>query len=85
MSAHAEGDLRVWWIPQVPMEPFEVLVSSIAEGRKIIDVLADYDIFQFEKNVKPDYCNTGGLARWECGEWCDVDDDEEDVKHRTRL
>jgi hypothetical protein len=58
------GDLRVWWIPQVPMHSFEVDVSSVKEGAKILKVLADYDKFQFENNVKPDYCNAGGLDRW---------------------
>ena len=58
------GDLQVWWIPQVPMKAFEVDVSTVAEGVKLLDVLADYDRFQFENNVKPDYCNAGGLQRW---------------------
>ena len=56
------GDLRVWWIPQVPGRPFHVLVSSVAEGVKIMDVLAAYDKFQFENRIKPDYCNVGGLT-----------------------
>lgn len=58
------GDLRVWWIPQVPMKAFEIDVASVQEGVKVMDVLADYDAFQFENNVKPDYCNAGGLNRW---------------------
>ena len=58
------GDLQVWWIPQIPMEPFEVDVKSVEEGVKILIVLADYDIFQFKNKVKPDYSNVGGLRRW---------------------
>lgn len=58
------GDLRVWWIPQVPGKPFEARVASVAEGVKIMDVLARYDAFQFENNIKPDYCNVGGINRW---------------------
>lgn len=54
----------MWWIPQVPMKEFEVDISTVAEGVKLLDVLADYDIFQFENNVKPDYCNAGGIRRW---------------------
>jgi hypothetical protein len=62
MSAAANpGDLRVWWIPQVPGKPFHVPVASPAEAKKLIDVLAEYDIFQFENRIKPDYCNAGGL------------------------
>lgn len=71
-----EGDLKVWWIPQVPMVAFEVPVSSLAEGAKIVDVLADYDLFQFEHRVKPDFANMGGVGRFEDDEWCDVDEEE---------
>lgn len=53
--------LRVWWIPQVPMKAFYVPVKNIIEARLILDTLANYDIFQFENNIKPDYCNAGGL------------------------
>jgi hypothetical protein len=52
---------KVWWIPQVPMEPFEVSVDSPEQAAKIMTVLADYDLFQFDKNIKPDYSNAGGL------------------------
>lgn len=78
---HNVGDLQVWWIPQVPMKQFCVDVSSVAEGVKVMDVLADYDIFQFENRVKGDYCNAGGLRRW-CADnegnpgWEDWYDDE---------
>lgn len=58
------GDLQVWWVPQVPGPSFKVPVSSVAEGVKIMETLANYDLFQFENNIKPDYCNAGGLQRW---------------------
>ena len=61
---HEIGDLQVWWIPQVPMEAFTVNVNSVIDGAKILHVLAQYDIFQYEHNVKPDYYNVGGLRRW---------------------
>jgi len=60
----ADKKLQVWWIPQVPMKAFTVDVNSVAEGVKIMDVLADYDSFQFENNVKPDYSNMGGISQW---------------------
>lgn len=74
--------LRVWWIPQVPMKAFYVPVASVAEGVKILDILANYDIFQYENRVKPDYCNTGGLQMLEDGEWVDwcSEDGDEDPK-----
>jgi hypothetical protein len=58
---YKQGDLRVWWIPQIPMEPFRVDVESVAEGVKITHILAHYDMFQFENKVKPDYSNAGGI------------------------
>lgn len=61
---HKVGDLQVWWIPQVPGKPFKVSVSSVAEGVKIMDTLAKYDLFQFKHHIKPDYSNAGGLQRW---------------------
>lgn len=49
------GALRVWWIPQVPMSPFRVDVANVEEAKLLLRTLADYDIFQFENNMKPDY------------------------------
>ena len=72
-----QGDLRVWWIPQVPMKPFHVKVNTVEEAILILNTLAFYDIFQFENNVKPDYCNAGGLEVFEDGEWSDYYDKED--------
>ncbi|MFE1817068.1 hypothetical protein [Metapseudomonas otitidis] len=84
------GDLQVWWVPQMPMKAFEVDVMSVSEAVKILDVLADYDIFQLENRVKPDFCNAGGLRRWcdDCDgegtpgweDWYDEDTGIEDPK-----
>lgn len=57
--------LRVWHIPQVPMKAFIVEVNSVEEGVRMMDALAHYDIFQYENNVKPDYCNANGLQMWD--------------------
>ena len=82
-KAPTAGDLRVWWIPQVPMRSFYVEVDSTKEAKKIMNVLANYDIFQFENNIKPDYCNAGGLQMWEVNfdgegsdDWCDWSDED---------
>ena len=54
--------LRVWWIPQVGIKnTFYVPVESAEEGKKLLDVLACYDLFQLNNNIKPDFCNMGGL------------------------
>lgn len=66
-------NLRIWWIPQVPLskseEPFYRHVGSVQEAKKILDLLADYDIYQLEHNIKPDYSNAGGLERFDGDEW----------------
>lgn len=73
-----EGDLRVWWKPQVPMTSFLVPISSIEEGVKLMNVLADYDAFQLMHNVKPDYCNAGGIIIYRDGEWEDWESEDGD-------
>lgn len=68
-----QGDLRVYWIPQVPMTGYIVPVDSVTEAVKIMDVLANYDLFQLKHNVKPDYCNMGMLQMYDAeeAEWLD--------------
>lgn len=65
MNTPKKGDLKVWWIPQVPMKSFYYPVSSPQEGFILLDALAKYDIFQYENNVKPDFCNAGGLMEFD--------------------
>lgn len=67
-----EQDLRIWWIPQVGMaETFIQPVASIPEAKRVLHILAEYDLFQLAQNIKPDYCNAGGLGVYENGEWVD--------------
>lgn len=74
-----EGDLRVWWIPQVPGKPFKVPVKDIEQAKLLHNTLADYDRFQYDNRIKPDYANTGGLEVFEDGEWCEWHDPESDL------
>jgi hypothetical protein len=61
--------LRVWWIPQVPGKRFFVPVEGFVQAKLILKVLAEYDLFQLANNIKPDYCNVGGLEIYnECVE-----------------
>lgn len=81
-----QGALRVWWVPQVPMQPFHVPVPDVKAAKLVLDCLARYDAFQHEHRVKPDYSNAGGL---ECfsqdgdGEWCEWYDEAtgDDIDH----
>lgn len=76
------GELRVWHIPQVPGKAFHVPVSTPEEAKKILAALANYDLFQLKNRIKPDYCNAGGLERYDAdngdGEpgWCEWYDEE---------
>ncbi|APQ78710.1 hypothetical protein [Clostridium botulinum] len=71
-------NLRVSHFPQIPCNPFIVEVSSIEEAKKIFDVLANYDLFQYENKIKPDYCNATVLEYWdkEEEEWLEWHDKE---------
>ena len=71
-----ENNLRLWWIPQVPMKAFYVNISTLEEGLKLLDVLAEYDLFQLANNIKPDFSNAGGIEIFEDGEWADFDIDD---------
>lgn len=76
------GDLRVWHIPQVPGKAFHVPVASPAEAKKVLAILASYDLFQYRNRIKPDYCNAAGLQVYEADDgdgkpgWCDWYDEE---------
>jgi hypothetical protein len=68
--------LRIAHFPQIPCKPFYVEVEDLEQAKKISDVLAYYDIFQFENRIKPDYCNATVLEQWyeeeqEWLSWCD--------------
>jgi len=76
MSKTINGQLEVWWIPQVPMTGFRVPVNSLVEAKLILKTLGDYDLFQFDNNIKPDYSNAGGLEVFRDGEWEEWYDDD---------
>jgi hypothetical protein len=71
---------KVWWIPQVPGTPFEVGVPDLDTAILMCNTLADYDLFQYHNNIKPDYSNAGGIQYMVADgeEWEDVDYDDED-------
>lgn len=68
--------LRVAHFPQVPCKSFVVEVKDLTEAKKISDVLAEYDLFQYENRIKPDYCNVTVIEEFdeeqqEWLSWCD--------------
>ena len=42
-------------------------------------ILCDYDLFQFENRIKPDYCNACELEMFEEGEWISWHHPETDI------
>lgn len=78
---------RVWHIPQVPGKPFHVELDPqpprpalVRDAKRILSILADYDLFQYEHKIKPDYANAQGLEVFEDGEWVEwYNDDGEDI------
>lgn len=80
--------LRVWWMPQVPMsEVFRVEVENTVQADLLLNTLADYDQFQLDNQIKPDYANMGGLEMFEGGEWVDWhnEDGEDFDEYRERV
>lgn len=70
--------MRVWHNCQVgAVKNFYVEVESIEQAWKILNTLWDYDLFQYENKIKPDYCNASGLEYFdeEGQEWCEWYDD----------
>lgn len=77
-----EKKLRVWHIPQIPMKAFHVPVTDVEDAIRVLNILWDYDTFQFENDVKGDYSNASGLEEYdhetkEWSEWYDPDMDED--------
>lgn len=77
--------LRVCHIPQVPScDPFIVEVEDLKHAKFISDMLADYDLFQYENKIKPDYNNANFVEEW-CEEeqewlfWCDEETGINDI------
>lgn len=83
--------LRVSHFPQIPCKPFIVSVATVAEGVKVMDMLADYDQFQYDTNIKGDYANAAVLEMFDPKDshdnaqgswvsWCDEDTGEDDPR-----
>lgn len=71
-----EGDLRVWYIPQLPSKPFIFPVPDIDTALIVSDAIVGLSIHEFENNIKPDYSDALGIERFEDGVWCELDEEE---------
>ncbi len=63
--------VKVSHCPQIPQPWFEVYCESLEIACAITKTLWQYDIFQYENNIKPDYSNTTDIQTYnkETGEW----------------
>lgn len=79
---YIEGQLRVWWIPQIPSKSrFTTKVKTIKEAKLLLEILANYDLYQLKNNIKPDYSNAGGLEEFKDSIWEEYMN-EEGQRHR---
>jgi len=88
IDSPTEGDLKVFYIPQVPMTPYEVAIPRRHGTREetdeaylntaalVLNAVIGLSIFEFDNDIKPDYSDMAGIVRYEDGEWCDVDEEE---------
>lgn len=69
---------KIWHVPQIPGTAFVVGTDDLEYAKLLIEVLADYDLFQLEHRIKPDYDNVNGIMVWDeaSGEYEDLDEDE---------
>jgi len=82
------GDLRVVYIPQVPMKAYVVELPSgytLEQAKVVLDAVVGLSIFEFENKVKPDYSDCSAIERWELDSgddyawfWIDEEEYEED-------
>ncbi len=60
------GDLCVWHNPQVGrVNSFYYPVDSVEQAKTVLNLLADYDLWQYENRVKGDYASAAGLSVFE--------------------
>lgn len=70
---------RIWHICQVrEVGKFFYEVRSLEEAWKMLNLIWDYDSFQYDNNIKGDYVSTSGLEYFdeennEWREWYDED------------
>lgn len=81
LDAPEPKQLRVAHYPQVPCAPFTIPVTSIEDAQRVINLLADYDQFQYQERIKGDYSNTSFVQQFEDGQWVDWADDETGISN----
>lgn len=58
------------------IEPFEVYANNLLEAHNAMNTLANYDLYQYDNRIKPDYNSCQFLEVYNGIEWCDwIDED----------
>ena len=67
---------KVRYVPQVPMESFEVEVENIEMAIKLYETIVKLSIFEFKNKIKSDYSDAGWIQYFneEDNEWCDIEE-----------
>lgn len=76
---------RVVHYPQIPCKPFIVEVEDLKQASFTMNLFADYDLFQYENKIKPDYANTTTIEAFdeEEQEWFTVFEENEETEEET--
>ncbi len=72
------GDFRIWHIPQVPGKGFYFPVTTPRQGKIVLGILAQYDLFLLHNRHRVDYANAAGLEVMEDGEWVEWENENGD-------
>lgn len=76
----AEGTLRVWHVANPPRKPFALVVGSLEEAKRLLDTLANYDLYLGDMI---DY-NAQGVEVFENGEWLEWESADGDTFSEVR-
>ena len=74
---YERGDLRIWWTSNPPRKAFRRRVNNVNEAIKVINLLADYDLY-LEDLISMNAC---GLEIFEDGKWDEYyNEDGDDIQ-----
>jgi len=75
MTNPQKGDLQIYWMPQIPCRAMHYEVESPAEAKRMLDLLALYDLFLLRENHRVDFSNAGGLRVFDGDDWQEWEDE----------
>ena len=70
--ATRNGALRIWWVTNLPGEPFYASVDDGFEALDLLNILAEYNLHLGELVQS----NAGGFQVFADGEWVEWEDEQ---------